>query len=112
MTVVPYYSLNKDEITEIVHLKLDRIKKRFDLNHGADFSYDKDVIKFIADRCDDPDSGARNIDYIINQNLLPLLSADVLKHIADETPFGSIKVSIKRGEFTCDFETSKIANKA
>ncbi len=112
MTVVPYYSLNKDEITEIVHLKLDRIKKRFDLNHGADFSYDKDVIKFIADRCDDPDSGARNIDYIINQNLLPLLSADVLKHIADETPFGSIKVSIKRGEFTCDFETSKTANKA
>jgi type VI secretion system protein VasG len=112
MTVVPYYPLNHDEISEIVKLKLDRIKNRFENNHNADFSYDKEIIKFITDRCDDPDSGARNIDYIINQNLLPQLSAEVLKHIADETPFGSIKVSIKRGEFMCDFEASKIANKA
>ncbi len=112
MTIVPYYPLTSEEISEIVKLKLDRIKSRFEGNHGADFSYSKDVIKFITDRCDDPDSGARNIDYVINQNLLPLLSAEVLKHIADETPFGSIKVSIKRDEFICDFEASKIANKA
>jgi type VI secretion system protein VasG len=105
MVVVPFLPLSEKEIHAIVRLKMDKISKRFEENHRAKFSYDQGVIDKIADRCEDPDSGARNIDAIINQNILPLLSAEVLKHVAEESPFDNITLAIKGDAFTCSFKT-------
>ena len=107
MTVVPYLPLTEEEIHEIVRLKLDKIKGRFFENHQATFTYDQKVVDQIAGRCEDPDSGARAIDHIINQNILPLLSEKILKHVAEETPFDSIKLIVEKDGFSCAFSGKK-----
>ncbi len=107
MVVVPFLPLSQDNIHAIVKLKMDKIAKRFQDNHRAKFSYNQAVVDRIAERCEDPSSGARNIDAIINQNILPLLSAEVLKHVAEESPFDNITLAIKGDAFTCSFKFGK-----
>ena len=107
MVVVPFLPLEKEEIHAIVRLKMEKIRNRFQDNHKAKFTYDQAVIDRIAERCEDPDSGARNIDAIINQNILPLLSAEVLKHVAEESPFDTITLAIKGDAFICSFEADR-----
>jgi type VI secretion system protein VasG len=104
MVVVPFLPLSKEEIYAIVRLKMDKISRRFQDNYRAKFTYDQAVINKISERCEDPDSGARNIDAIINQHILPLLSAEVLKHVAEESPFDNITLAIKGDAFTCSFK--------
>ena len=107
MVVVPFLPLSKKEIHEIVQLKMAKIAKRFEENHQAVFAYDKAVVDRITERCEDPSSGARNIDAIINQNILPLLSAEVLKHVAEESPFDNITLALKGDEFVCAFKKAR-----
>ena len=79
-----------------------KIVKRFASTHHAELKYDKSVVEHIIGRCNDPDSGARNIDYILNQNLLPLISTEVLNCITQEKPVHTMEIKIKKNEgFTC-----------
>ncbi|MCY1367376.1 Protein ClpV1 [compost metagenome] len=51
-------------------------------------------------RCTEVDSGARNVDHILNGTLLPEIAEAVLTRMADETPLAKIKASCgKGGEF-------------
>jgi type VI secretion system protein VasG len=102
MVVVPYYPLNDKELRQIIDLKMQKVVKRFATTHRADLKYDKSVVDHMVERCNDPDSGARNIDYILNQNLLPLISTKVLHCITQEKPVHSMEIKIARdGQFTC-----------
>lgn len=102
MVVVPYYPLNADELRQIIDLKMQKIVGRFATTHRADLKYDQSVIEHIIERCNDPDSGARNIDYILNQNLLPLVSTEVLNCITQEKSVHSMEIKITKGKgFTC-----------
>ena len=102
MVVVPYYPLNDQELRQIIELKMQKVVKRFATIHHADLQYDKSVLDHMVERCNDPDSGARNIDYILNQNLLPLISMKVLHCITQDKPVHAMEIKITRdGEFTC-----------
>ena len=48
--------------------RLDRVVTRIDRNHGVALSYDEDVVKLIASRCTEPESGGRMIDAILDQH--------------------------------------------
>jgi type VI secretion system protein VasG len=92
--VVPYYPLHDEEVTEIVELKLSKIQQRFWEQHQADLTYDPAVVQLIVGRCTEVDSGARNIDHIITQSMLPELSTQVLEQMARGTTFTSAHISI------------------
>jgi type VI secretion system protein VasG len=50
------------------------------------------------------ETGARNIDYIINRTLLPQISTEILRAIGEEKPANSLKVSIDgAGAFAYQF---------
>jgi type VI secretion system protein VasG len=107
LNVVPYLPLNDEEIRAIVALKLNKIQVRYEENHGAVMSISKKVADAIVARCTEVESGARNIDQIINQRILPHLSEEILKRMAGEVPVGSVKLTlIKNGEFHFAFEKS------
>ncbi|MFT4607751.1 MAG: type VI secretion system protein VasG, partial [Chitinophagales bacterium] len=54
----------------------------------------------IAARCKDIESGARNIDHIVNKTLLPLISTQILSNIGNETEFTNLQLRISdKGEF-------------
>lgn len=101
--VVTYYPLADDILRQIIQLQIGRIKRRVVDNYGADFSYTPELVEFIAERCKDPASGARNIENILSRGLLPDLSARLLARMADGAPVESVHVGLD-GKGGFDFQ--------
>ncbi|NWC93026.1 MULTISPECIES: type VI secretion system ATPase TssH [unclassified Pseudomonas] len=101
LTVVPYYPVKDAILERIVALKLARIRKRFERNHHAVLSYDEALVKAIASRCTEVDSGARNIDNILSKTLMPELAQRVLERMAQDKPIESLTIGLgSDGDFT------------
>lgn len=84
MKVVPFYTLDRAAMEMITRIKLGHINKRLLANHGVRFEYPDTVVTAIADRCTTIDSGARNIDFIIDRTVLPEASRALLTRLVDE----------------------------
>lgn len=101
MKVVPYYPIADEILERIIRLKLDRIKARVLENHKADFSYDAALVDTVLSRCTEVDTGARNVDHILNGTLLPEIAESVLAKMAEGSALRKIKVSAgKDGKFS------------
>ena len=100
LKVVPYYAITDDVLEKIIRLKLDRIATRVADNHKARFSYDTKLVDAVLARCTEVDTGARNVDHILNGTLLPEIAENVLTRMAEGAAIASIKVSAaKNGDF-------------
>ncbi|MGE8224153.1 MAG: type VI secretion system ATPase TssH [Stenotrophomonas sp.] len=100
LKVVPYYPISDDVLVRIISLKLGRIRDRVSANHKASFSWDEGLVEAVLARCTEVDSGARNVDHILNGTLLPEIAENVLTAMAEGTRINSIKVSAgKKGDF-------------
>ena len=107
LVIVPYYPLSDRVIQSIVRLKLDRIQERFLENHRIAFTYSDDLVSAIAARCTEVDTGARNVDHLLTQTLLPEISAELLSRMAAGQICTGIKVDIDAAEaFAYKFEPS------
>jgi len=93
LVVVPYLALGQAQIGAIARLKLERIRRRFERNHHAALVIDPGLPALIAQRCTEVGSGARNIDNILSQSLLPDLAARVLERLSLQRPFASMRVA-------------------
>jgi type VI secretion system protein VasG len=83
LKVVPYYPLSDDVLANIIELKLRRIGERIAANHRAAFDYDEALVEAVLARCTEVDSGARNVDNILNGTLLPEVAESVLARMAE-----------------------------
>jgi type VI secretion system protein VasG len=99
LKVVPYYPITDKNMRLIVKLKLDRIKKRMLENRNVAFVYDEGLIEAIGSRCTEVESGARNIDHILTNTLLPELSRELLSRMATGQKLKEGKVSLGGGGF-------------
>jgi type VI secretion system protein VasG len=93
VTVVPFYPVDDDVLANIIRLKLERIRRRVAENHRAEFQYDDALVAAILARCTEVDSGARNVDTILNGTLLPEIADSVLAQMAAGGAIGRVKVS-------------------
>lgn len=96
LVIVPYYPLGDREIRKIARLKLATIEQRFMENHRVKLSYGEELIAAIAARCTEVDTGARNVDHIITNTLLPELSGELLKRMALDEPCTSVHIYLDR----------------
>jgi len=104
MTVVPYRSLNPEAMQRIVVLKLAKLQKTLLKNNKMQLTWSDKVEKAITERCTEVETGARNIDYIINGNVLPQLSQTILGHMTEGGLPDKVHLDIDdAGEFTMDF---------
>lgn len=94
ITLVPYYPLSDVVIKKIAGLKLNKVRKRIESGYGASVEISDDVPQEIAARCTEVESGARNIDKIVNQSLLPELSSGILQRMADNLPVTKVMIGI------------------
>jgi type VI secretion system protein VasG len=94
MTVVPYFSLGDQTLRRIVRLQLDRIGRRLEENHRAQLNYSEQVVEQILSRCEEVESGARNIDHILTGTILPDISGELLTRMASEEPVRSVNIDI------------------
>ena len=100
---LPFWPLSPDVLGKIVHIQLNRIKKRIEGNHKIGFAYEDDVVKFIVSRCTDADSGGRMIDNILTNTMLPEMSIKLLEKQMDGDKIKSIKVKAGDGKFEYEF---------
>ena len=101
LKVLPFYPLNDAVLAEIVRLKLARIGQRIGRNHQARFSHDEALVEAVLARCTEVDSGARNVDQILNGSVLPEIAVAVLARMADALPLSSIHVGANaHGQFS------------
>jgi type VI secretion system protein VasG len=104
MTVVPYYPISSNVMREIVALKLDRLRKQLQSAHKMDMVVEDVVLDTITQRCQMAETGARNIDYIINGSILPRVSTQVLEQMAEGSLPDTLIIDIKDGDFDIRFE--------
>ncbi len=98
MEIVPFYPLGGEFLKSIIRLKLKKIVGRMQDSHRMRLEVAEPVVEAIAARCQDPDSGARVIDHIVNQNLLPLLSTRLLERMAEGPLPDSVTVGVGDGD--------------
>jgi len=83
LVIVPYLPLGDAEIEAIVRLKLKRVQDRFWDTYRAELSFAPEVVTAIAARCIEIDTGARAIDNLLTNTLLPELSNEILARLGD-----------------------------
>lgn len=76
LTLLPYLPLSGEALKNIIWSKLRKVSQRFSgrNDENRSLSYSTAVVNHIAERCHVRQSGARDIDTVINSELLPLLT--------------------------------------
>lgn len=109
MEIVPFMTLGTEFLREIVRLKLARIAARLADSHRMRLECAPEMVEVIANRCTEVETGARNIDHIINGSLLPMLSTALLEKMSEGPLPGSILAGVGADDrFTLEFrETAR-----
>jgi len=94
LVIVPYFPVRDEVLKEIIVLKLDRIRRRILENHKVHLKWDEAVLDEIAKRCTEIESGARNIDSILTNTVLPEISRQMLGRMASGDPAADIHVGV------------------
>jgi type VI secretion system protein VasG len=94
MVIVPYFPVRDEILKQIIVLKLDRIRRRILENHKVHLTWDDAVLSEIAKRCTEIESGARNIDSILTNTVLPEISRQMLGRMAAGEPNQDVRVSV------------------
>ena len=104
MTVVPYRSLPAEALGRITELKLQALARRLKENKGMTLDYRPEVPAQIVARCTETETGARNIEYILQGYVLPRLAQSILEHMSDAAMPEKINLGVAEdGSFTMDF---------
>ena len=105
MNVVPYFPLSDAVLRKIIEMQLAKIAARLREHHKAAFEYDPKVVDTIAARCKEVESGARNVDHIINRTLLPAIASEVLGRQAEGRAVSAVHVGLgENGRFSYRIE--------
>ncbi|OZI62229.1 type VI secretion system ATPase TssH [Bordetella genomosp. 11] len=99
MTTIPYYPLALESIKRIVRLQLDRLGTRLHADDGVEFAYSDSVVDEIASRCNERQSGARLVDSVLMQSVLPGIGKTMLEWRREGRTVASIHVEAAAGAF-------------
>ncbi|MGB7403308.1 MAG: type VI secretion system ATPase TssH [Arcobacter sp.] len=93
MNVIPYFNLKDESLFEIANLKLNVVKNQL-MKKNILLQVDDKLLKYIVTLSNTVDTGARNIDLIININIMPKLSKYILNCIVNDISIDKLSVSI------------------
>ncbi len=94
LVIVPYYPVRDEALKKIIVLKLRKIQKRMAENHRVTLEYTPELVNAVADRCTEVESGARNVDNILTNSLLPEISRELLGRMAEGLDISRVQVSV------------------
>jgi type VI secretion system protein VasG len=100
LMIVPYYPVRDEALKQIIRLKLGKIQRRLAETHKIALEYDDVLLNEVASRCTEVESGARNVDNILSNTMLPDLSRQILSRIAEGTAANKVSISVKDGALT------------
>jgi type VI secretion system protein VasG len=104
LMVVPFYPISKEVLQRIIKLNLSRVGKRVLENHKVPFTYDDSVPELIGQRCTELERGARMVDAMITNTMLPEIGREFLSRLAGGNEIKRVHVSAKDGNFSFSFD--------
>jgi type VI secretion system protein VasG len=106
MLVIPYYPIRDEVLRQIIRLKLDRIQTRLRDNHRITLDYGDDVVELVRKRCVEVESGARSVDHLLSNTVLPDISRELLARMAEEQTAEKILLAATpEGEFVYEWNS-------
>ncbi|ROC59210.1 type VI secretion system ATPase TssH [Klebsiella quasipneumoniae] len=79
---VIYRPLPAAALRGIVGMKLGQVSQRLACHYGMTATLSESLFDALTEACLLPDTGARNVDILLNQQILPALSQQLLSHMA------------------------------
>ena len=104
LVTVPYYPITDETLKLIIRLQLGRIGRRTQENHKIPFTYDDQTVNLIASRCTEVESGARTVDAILTNTVLPEISHELLTRLMEGKTAKRVHVGVKDSEFVYSFD--------
>ena len=105
--IIPYFPVRDENLKRIVRLKLRKIQRRLAETHRVELVADETVIDAIAARCTEVESGARNVDNILTNTLLPSLGRLMLHSLVEGNRPARVRVNLSpEGDFAYMPESS------
>ena len=110
LVITPYFPIRDEAMKRIIVLKLGKVQRRLHETHKLALTYDPALIEEIARRCTEVESGARNVDNILTNTLLPDISRQLLTAFAEGSRPTSIHVSLgDNGSFVYTHSNAELA---
>ena len=104
LVVVPFYPISKEMLRTIIRLNLTRVEKRVKENHKVPFTFDDAVPDLIANRCTELERGARMVESMITNNMLPDIGQAILTRMVDGRAISRVHVSVADGNFAYAYD--------
>ncbi|MGP9159328.1 type VI secretion system ATPase TssH [Yersinia pestis] len=79
-----YRPLQVDALKRIVAIKLNQVAQRLHCHYGLSCQIEDSLTDTLVAACLLPDTGARNIDSLLNQQILPVLSQQLLSRMSEQ----------------------------
>ena len=105
LNVIAYYPLGKKALQAIVRQKLRKVVDRVEQNYHASLTVTEALVDELIQRCDNISAGARMIDALINNELLPQLSYKFLEVTLQGQRLKAVTADAAQGQFVFAFET-------
>jgi type VI secretion system protein VasG len=100
LVIIPYFPVRDEALKQIIRLKLGKIQRRLQESHKIGLDYAAEIVDEVARRCTEVESGARNVDNILTNTMLPAVSRQILHNLAEGRKLEPIRVSLsKDGSF-------------
>lgn len=100
-----YRPLDATALRTIVEMKLAQVAKRLNKHYGLQCTIEESLYDTLVAACLLPDTGARNIDSLLNQQILPVLSQQLLSRMSEQQRTTSLTLGWDEAEgITLEFE--------
>jgi type VI secretion system protein VasG len=99
--IIPFFPVRDEALKTIIGLKLGKVQRRLFESHRVELVTSDGVVDAIAARCTEVESGARNIDNILTNTMLPAISRLLLESLVGNEKPARIEVGIgETGDFS------------
>ncbi|MEK9685224.1 MAG: type VI secretion system ATPase TssH [Rhodospirillaceae bacterium] len=98
VTLLPYLPLGQDVLKQICQIKLDLLKDRVSDMHQVELEWSPVLLDKMAEGCRQSAAGARRIDQLINDLILPDLARLILERKSKDQDISNFFVSFSEGD--------------
>jgi type VI secretion system protein VasG len=92
--IIPFFPVRDEALLRIIQLKLGKVQRRLYETHRVELVAGDSVMNAIAARCTEVESGARNIDNILTNTVLPAVSRLLLESLVSREKPARIEVVV------------------
>jgi type VI secretion system protein VasG len=98
--IIPFFPVRDEALKRIVDLKLGKLRRRLYETHRVELVTAPTIRDAIAERCTEVESGARNIDNILTNTMMPTIASLMLEAMVQRQKPARIEITLNdAGDF-------------